>query len=261
MKQPKNRGPKTAAPTRKPVRLRAFHQAKWDEEVIFELSTKGERGILVPPVENGVAEEIGDGISAIPEELRRKSRPALPEISQMRVLKHYLRLSQQTLGADLNVDIGQGTCTVKYNPKINDALAAVPKVAELHPLQNESTVQGALEILYQTDRFMREISGLDRFSFQPASGSAAILAMASIIQGYHEARAEGHIRDEVITTIFSHPSDAAAAAVKGYKVITIFQTEDGLPDLDALRKSVSRAYGRSPDHESGRHRYLQSADR
>jgi glycine dehydrogenase subunit 2 len=224
----------------KPVRLRAFHQAKWDEEVIFELSTKGERGILVPPVEPAIEEEIGDGISAIPENLRRKAQPALPEISQMRVLKHYLRLSQQTLGADLNVDIGQGTCTVKYNPKINDVLAASHKVAELHPLQSESTIQGALEILYKTDLFMREISGLDRFSFQPASGSAAILAMASIIQAYHESRGEGKVRDEVITTIFSHPSDAAAAAVKGYKVITIHQTEDGLPDLEALRRSISK---------------------
>jgi glycine dehydrogenase subunit 2 len=240
MNTPKNRGLEGAAPKDKPARLRAFHQAKWDEEVIFELSTKGERGILVPPVEEAVEEEVGDGISAIPENLRRKARPALPEISQMRVLKHYLRLSQQNLGADLNVDIGQGTCTIKYNPKINDVLAASPKVAELHPLQSESTVQGALEILYKTDLFMREISGLDRFSFQPASGSAAILAMASIIQAYHESRGEGKIRDEVITTIFSHPSDAAAAAVKGYKVITIYQTEDGLPDLDALRKSVSK---------------------
>jgi glycine dehydrogenase subunit 2 len=224
----------------KPVRLRAFHQAKWDEEIIFELSTGGERGILVPAVEPAIEKEIGDGISAVPENLRRNARPALPEISQMRVLKHYLRLSQQNLGADLNVDIGQGTCTIKYNPKINDVLAASPKVAELHPYQSESTIQGALEIFYKTDLFMREISGLDRFSFQPASGSAAILAMASIFQAYHEWRGEGKVRDEVITTIFSHPSDAAAAAVKGYRVITIHQAEDGLPDLEALRRSISQ---------------------
>jgi len=221
------------------MKPRAFHQAKWDEEVIFELSTTGERGILVPPVEKGIEDEVGDGISGVPEFLRRKVPPALPEISQMRVLKHYLRLSQHTLGADLNVDIGQGTCTVKYNPKIYDVLAASPKSAELHPLQDESTVQGALEIIYRTDLFMREISGLDRFSFQPASGSAAILAMASIIQAWHQTRGEGKTRDEVITTIFSHPSDAAAAAVKGYKVVTIHQTDDGLPDIEALKRAVS----------------------
>ena len=222
------------------MKLRQFHQAKWDEEVIFELGTKGERGIVVPPVEKAVADEIGDGLSAVPAHLRRRTPPALPEISQMRVLKHYLRLSQHILGADLNVDIGQGTCTIKYNPKINDALAASPKVTDLHPFQDESTVQGALEIIYRTDLFMREISGLDRFSSQPASGSAAILAMASMIQAWHETRGEGKTRDEVITTIFSHPSDAAAAAVKGYKVVTIYQTEDGLPDLEALKLAVSK---------------------
>ena len=221
------------------MKLRAFHQAKWDEEVIFELNAPGERGILVPPAEKAVFDAVGDGISAVPEALRRKTPPALPEISQMRVLKHYLRLSQENLGADLNVDIGQGTCTVKYSPKVNDILAASSKAAELHPLQDESTVQGALEIFHGLDLFFREISGLDRFSFQPASGAAAILAMVSIIQAWHESRGEGGTRDEIITTIFSHPSDAAAAAVKGYKVITIHQTEDGLPDLEALKKAVS----------------------
>ncbi len=221
------------------MRLRAFHQAKWDEEVIFELSAPGERGLLVPPAEPEVAEAVGDGLSAIPETMRRKTPPALPEISQMRVLKHYLRLSQENLGADLNVDIGQGTCTIKYSPKVNDVLAASPKAADLHPLQDDRTVQGALEIFHALDLFLREVSGLDRFSFQPASGSAAILAMVSIIQAWHESRGEGATRDEIITTIFSHPSDAAAAAVKGYKVITIRQTEDGLPDLEALKRAVS----------------------
>ncbi len=221
-------------------RLRQFHQAKWDEEVIFELGVPGERGILVRPVEKDVEDEVGDGLSEIPGGLRREKPPALPEVSQMRVLKHFLRLSQHTLGADLNVDIGQGTCTVKYNPKVNDVLAASPKAAELHPLQDDTTVQGALEILHKTDLFLREVSGLDRFSFQPGSGSAAILAMASIIQAYHESRGEGAVRDEIITTIFSHPSDAAAAAVKGYKVVTIHQTPDGLPDIKALKSAVGK---------------------
>ena len=178
------------------MKLRAFHQAKWDEEVIFELSEKGQRGILVPPVEKGIEDEVGDGISALPVSLRRQVPPALPEISQMRVLKHYLRLSQHTLGADLNVDIGQGTCTVKYNPKINDVLAASPKAAELHPLQDESTVQGALEIMYRTDLFLREISGLDRFSFQPASGSAAIFFFVDAEQCAKRADIRHHFRPE-----------------------------------------------------------------
>ncbi|MBW1947627.1 MAG: glycine dehydrogenase subunit 2, partial [Deltaproteobacteria bacterium] len=83
-----------------------FHQAKWDEPVIFELHNPGERGILVPEVEQEIQDAVGDGISSIPENMRRKSKPALPEVSQMRVLKHFLRLSQHTLGADFNIDIG-----------------------------------------------------------------------------------------------------------------------------------------------------------
>jgi glycine dehydrogenase subunit 2 len=221
-------------------RLRNFHQAKWDEEVIFELSTKGERGILVPEVEPEIKEIVGDGISSLPENMLRKEPPALPEVAQMRVLKHFLRLSQQNLGADLNIDIGQGTCTVKYNPKINEVLASSKKASALHPCQDESTIQGALQIMYEMDLFFREISGLDRFTLQTSSGSHAIMTMASIIRKYHESRGEGSERDEIITTIFSHPSDAAAAGVKGYKVVTIYYNEEGLPDIESLKKAVSR---------------------
>jgi len=220
-------------------KLRDFHQAKWDEPIIFELNTEGERGILIPELEREIEKCVGDGISELPENMVRKKPPALPEISQMRVLKHYLRLSQQCLGADFNVDIGQGTCTMKYSPKINDVLASSPKVTKLHPFQDESTVQGALEIMYRLDMFLREISGLSRFSFQPGGGSSAIFAMASIMFAYFQSRGEAEERNEIITTIFSHPSDAAAAAVKGYKVITIYPDEAGLPEAEALRKAVS----------------------
>ena len=215
-----------------------FHQAKWDEELIFELHKPGERGFVVAPVEPGIEAEVGDGLSALPTCMVRQEAPGLPEVGQMRVVKHFMRLSQENLGGDLNIDIGQGTCTIKYNPKINDVLAADPRIARLHPLQDESTVQGALEVLHSLDLYMREISGMDRFSFQPASGSAAILNMVSIIQAYHKDRSEDGTRDEIITTIFSHPSDAAAAAVKGYKVVTLFQNEDGLPTVEDLKKVV-----------------------
>lgn len=219
-------------------RIRNFHQAKWDEPIIFELSTKGERGILIPEVEKEIEEVVGDGLSVIPENMIRKEPPALPEISQMRVLKHYLRLSQQCLGADLNIDLGQGTCTMKYSPQVNKGLSRSYKVTELHPLQDESTVQGALEIMYNLGVFLEEISGMDRFTFQPGGGSSAIFAMASIIQAHHDFNGESE-RDEIITTIFSHPSDAAAAAVKGYKVVTLYPGEDGLVEVEALEKAVS----------------------
>jgi glycine dehydrogenase subunit 2 len=230
----------------KPFILRkGFHQAKWDEPVVFELHNPGESGILVEEAEEAIQTAVGNGLSGIPENMRRKTLPALPEISQMRVLKHFLRLSQHTLGADFNIDIGQGTCTMKYSPKVNESFVRSPRSAELHPKQDEETVQGALEIMYKLDAFLQEISGLDKFTFQPGGGAAAILAMVSIIQKFHEVQAQGkgqsqgQVRDEIITTIFSHPSDAAAAAVKGYKVITLYPGEYGLPEIEALRKAVS----------------------
>lgn len=221
------------------TKSRKFHQAKWDEPILFELSNKGERGILMPAAEEEIEAEVGDGISSLPPHVVRKDPPALPELSQMRVVKHYLRLSQENLGADLNVDVGQGTCTMKYSPKINEHFAGSPKFAALHPLQHESTVQGILEIMYQLDLFLREISGLARFSCQPGAGSQAILAMSSIVQSYHESRGEGDKRNEIITTMFSHPSDYAAASVKGYRVINLLPNTEGLPDLEALKAAVS----------------------
>lgn len=223
--------------SQRPLRVRkAFHQAKWDEELIFELHKPGETGVAVAPVEPGVAAAV-PGVAALPEGLLRQRAPGLPEVGQMRVLKHFVRLSQQNLGADFTVDIGQGTCTMKYSPKVNDVLAANPKMAKLHPLQDPSTVQGILEVIHALDLCLREVSGMDAFTMQPASGSVAILGMVSLIRAYHASRGEAH-RDEILTTIFSHPSDAAAAAVKGYKVITLMQGPDGLPTVEDLRKAV-----------------------
>ncbi len=221
------------------AKVRNFHQAKWDEEIIFELDTPGQCGVLSPQIEPEIEQLVGDCLSTLPQNMKRVQPPALPEVSQMRVLKHFLRLSQQCLGADFNIDIGQGTCTVKYNPKINEVLAGNENASQIHPLQDQSTVQGALEIMYKLESFLKEISGMDRFSLQPSSGSSAIFIMASIIQAYHKSRGQAEQRDEIITTIFSHPSDAAAAAVKGYKVITLYQNEDGLPEVEALKKVVS----------------------
>ena len=219
--------------------LRRFHQAKWDEPIIFELSREGQRGILVPEFESGPAAGTEDATTALPEHMRRKEPPNLPELSQPEVLRHYVRLSQENLGADLNVEIGQGTCTMKYSPKINERLAAHPKLANLHPLQAEETVQGILEILYRFEQILKEISGLDRFSLQPPAGSAAIYANAAMIRAYHASRGEADRRDEMITTIFSHPSNAACAQTAGFKVITLYPDEDGYPDLDALKAAVS----------------------
>jgi glycine dehydrogenase subunit 2 len=220
-------------------RLRRFHQARWDEPIIFELSQEGQRGILLPEVEEEIRERVGDAMASLPEYMRRKLPPGLPELSQPQVLRHYVRLSQENLGTDLNIDVGQGTCTMKYSPKINDALARAPKVADLHPLQDEDTVQGILEVMYRFEQILKEISGLGRFSLQPGAGSAAIYTNVSIIRAYHAKSGEEDQRDEIITTIFSHPSNAACAKTAGYKVITLYPDEDGYPDLEALKVAVS----------------------
>lgn len=218
--------------------VRDFHQAKWDEPIIFELSTPGERGIIVPAAEKEIESQVGDGFSAIPENLRRKSDLKLPEIAQHRVLRHYTRLSQETLGADVNLEIGQGTCTVKYSPKINELIARSSKVTELHPLQDPDTVQGMLEIMYKMDKSLQAISGMDRFTFQPSGGSQAIYTMAALVRAYHEKNGNDQ-KDEIITTIYSHPSDAAAPVVAGYKIKYIFPDEQGYPDLEAFKLAVS----------------------
>lgn len=221
------------------LNLRRFHQARWDEPVIFELSCEGQRGILVPEVEEEIAHQVEDILATLPGHMRRKEPPRLPQLSQPQVLRHYMRLSQENLGADLNVEIGQGTCTMKYSPKVNEQLANHPKLTELHPLQDEDTVQGILEIMFRFEQILKEISGMDRFSLQPAAGSAAIYANVSMMRAYYESRGEAGQRDEVITTIFSHPSNAACARTAGFSVITLYPDEDGYPDLDALKAAVS----------------------
>ena len=220
-------------------RPRRFHQASWDEPVIFELSQPGARGVLVPQAEPGIIEEVGDVTATLPESLRRRRPPALPEMSQVHVLRHYARLSQENLGVDLNIDIGQGTCTMKYSPKVNDQLARSPNMMDLHPLQDESTVQGILEVMWRLEQCLKEISGMERVSLQPGAGSAAIYANVAMVRAYHEACGEGSQRDEVITTIFSHPSNAACAKVAGYKIITIYPDADGYPDIGAFKAATA----------------------
>ena len=218
---------------------RRFHQASWDEPIIFELSVPGARGVLPPATEPGITAVVGNPAAELPEAIGRSALPSLPELSQVHVLRHYDRLSQETLGVDLNIDVGQGTCTMKYSPKVNDQLVRSAKVADVHPAQDPETYQGTLEILWRLERMLAEISGMDRVSLQPTSGSAAIWANVAMIRAWHASRGDGDRRDEVITTIFSHPSNAAAAKVAGYKVITLYPDADGYPDIDALRAAVS----------------------
>jgi glycine dehydrogenase subunit 2 len=219
--------------------LRKFHQARWDEPIILEMSVPGERGILVRKVEKGVRDEVGDGVSAIPADLRRSVPAKLPEVNQVRVLRHFMHLSQETMGTDVTIDISQGTCTMKYSPKVQEHIATRhPGMAEVHPLQPDISLQGLLEIIYKLEGFLREISGLDRFTFQPGGGAQGVYTGASIVRAYHAARGDVN-RTEVITTMFSHPCDSAAPATAGYKIITLMPDELGYPDINALKAALS----------------------
>ncbi|HHX51412.1 MAG TPA: glycine dehydrogenase subunit 2, partial [Clostridia bacterium] len=221
------------------VKVGRYHQARWCEPFIMEKGTPGERGIMVPLPEQEVKTLIGNIENLIPAGMKRKKAPVLPELSQMQVLRHYLRLSQETIGTDINIDIGLGTCTMKYNPKVHEMIVRLPKVMELHPLQDEDTIQGMLKIMYDTGEFLKEISGMDKVSLQPSGGSQAIYSNVSVIRAYHEANGEGTQRNEIITTMLSHPGNPGCASTAGYKIINLYPGNDGLPDMEALKAAVS----------------------
>ncbi|MEJ2097589.1 MAG: hypothetical protein P8Y38_10755 [Deltaproteobacteria bacterium] len=205
----------------KPVKLKNYHAAAWDEPLIMGMGHSGEIGISVAEADPDVAQAVGKAEDLVPEKMRRPKPPHLPEISQYHVLQHFLRLSQMTMGMETGVDIGEGTCTMKYSPKVNEALVRLPQVTELHPLQNEETLQGLLEILYRLEGFLKEISGMDAFSFQPGGGSHATYTNACLVRQYHACKGELSQRNEMITTLFSHPCDAATPATAGFKVINL----------------------------------------
>ncbi len=221
------------------ARVRNYHQAHWDEPIIFELSSPGARGIIPPEPEQEIRNLAGDVVALLPARMRRKEIPKLPEVDQKHVLAHYLHLSQETLGSNLHPDMSLGTCTMKYNPRVHEDLVNDPRFAHLHPSQDEETVQGILEIYYRFEQILKEISGMDRFTLQPGGGAHAVFTAASIIRAYHESRGELSKRNEVITTMFSHPCDAASPATAGFNIITLMPDKNGYPDLDALKAAVS----------------------
>ncbi|MEW5722147.1 MAG: aminomethyl-transferring glycine dehydrogenase subunit GcvPB [Thermodesulfobacteriota bacterium] len=219
-------------------KIRKYHSAVWNNPIIMELGTPGERGVLVPRAEKEIESLVGRAEELIPDNMRRRDLPKLPELSQPQISRHYLQLSQQTLGMEINID-AEGTATMKYSPKVHEQVIRTPQLAEVHPYQDDDTMQGVLEIVYQLSRFLSEISGIDHFTFQPQGGSHATYAHACLLRAYHADRGELERRSEVITTIFSHPCNAATAAAAGFKVITLMPDPDGYPDLEALKAALS----------------------
>jgi glycine cleavage system P protein (glycine dehydrogenase) subunit 2 len=219
------------------TRLRRYHAAVWDEPLVMELSREGRRGLVVPEAEQEVRGRVGDASALLPPAIRRTERPALPELSEPDVLRHYLHLSQETLGM-MGISLF-GTCTMKYNPRLGEAFAARPELAELHPYQDEETLQGVLQLVYGLDEILRALSGMDQFVFQAGGGAHAAYTFVCIARAYHAERGALGRRDEVITTIQAHPCNAATAAAAGFKVVTLMLEENGYPSLDALRAAVS----------------------
>mgnify|MGYP001107235950 CR=1 FL=1 len=121
-----------------------YQAVRWHEPVIYELNRKGMENQIIPSAEKEIRMEVGDILSCIPAKIQRTSLPELPELSEPEIFRHYLRLSQQTFGFDSGINIGLGTCTMKYNPKINELLTRLPELTEVHPLQDEETIQGIL---------------------------------------------------------------------------------------------------------------------
>lgn len=224
---------------RTPSETPAFHQARWSEPLIMTLGSPGRRGVMPPRTSEKVAGNLKEALAAVPPDLRRSEAPDLPELSQPEVVRHFTRLSQMVLGANVAVSLGLGTTTMKYNPVIHELITRSSKLADIHPEQDAETIQGTLEIIYRLGEYLSAISGMDRFSLQPGGGSQGILSNALTMRAFHAARGEDSVRDEVVTTIFSHPADAAAPAMAGYKVVSLYPDERGFPSLAALEASLS----------------------
>lgn len=216
---------------------RRYHAPVWSEPLIMEMGARGRRGQHAPLAEDAVR-ATGTVASFVAPQMRRKALPALPEMSEPDVLHHYLRLSQQTMGM-FGVSLF-GTCTMKYNPRAGEALASRPYVAELHPDQPVESLQGVLAALDRMNEILRRLSGMDQFVFQAAGGADAAYLFACLARGWHGARGELGVRDEIITSIQSHPCNPATAAAAGFKVVTLPLGPRGYPELDALKAAVSK---------------------
>jgi len=218
-----------------------YHAVRWQEPVIYELGAKGRRGFKVPEAEPRLKKAVGDVVGTIPGKMRRRAPPPLPELSEPEVVKHFVRLSQLTFGVDSGINAGVGTCTMKYSPRVNEALVRSPKLTELHPLQDEGSVQGVLELMYTLERMLCEIAGMDAFSLQPRGGAHAVFTNARIIDAYLKERGERKAKDEIVTIVLSHPCNGASPAAAGFKVRTVYPNmETGVPDIESFKQAVSK---------------------
>ena len=198
--------------------------------LIFELSKEGRKGYSLPKHNFGAYE--------VPAALRRKEDAALPECDELTVVRHYTNLSNNNFGVDTGF-YPLGSCTMKYNPKINEEMAALPQFLNLHPEQPAHTVAGAQALVALLERSLCALTGLAHFTFKPYAGAHGELTGLMTIDNYHRSRGDLQ-RKKVIVPDSAHGTNPASAAVCGLEIIEVKSGADGLVDLDDLRRIVEQ---------------------
>lgn len=197
-------------------------------KLLFEKSVAGRKMSILPPCDVAVRD--------LPQTFERKQSLDLPELSEIDVDRHYSALERRTHGVN-NGFYPLGSCTMKYNPRINEAVAAMEGFTEIHPLQPEHTVQGCLEVICLAEKYLGEITGMDAMTFQPAAGAHGELTGILLFKKYHESRGDLK-RNKIIVPDSAHGTNPATAIMAGMKVVNITSGADGCVDLDKLRAAV-----------------------
>jgi glycine cleavage system P protein (glycine dehydrogenase) subunit 2 len=210
---------------------RWFTAAADDELTIFERSKPGRRAFVAPPLD--VPERPLDEL--LPPSLRRSEPPRLPEVAEPEIVRHYNRLSKRNFDLDTGF-YPLGSCTMKHNPKLHERVAGLPGHAKLHPLQDPSRAQGALELMWRLQDALGEISGLPYVSLQPSAGSHGELAGVLLTRAFHED--QGERRTKVLTPDTSHGTNPATVTMAGYEVVKVGTDVHGNVDLDDLRSKA-----------------------
>lgn len=204
-----------------------------DFPLIFEMSKEGRKGYQLPELDVPDVDLDAD----FEEDYIRKEAPELPEVSELQIVRHYTALSNRNHGIDSGF-YPLGSCTMKYNPKINEEIVRLPGFSFVHPYQDEETVQGAMELMYDLQTSLENITGMHKFTLQSAAGAQGEWAGLMMIRAYHEANGDTE-RTEVIVPDSAHGTNPASAAVAGFKAVTVKTNDRGLVDLDDLKRVVS----------------------
>ena len=167
----------------------------------------------------------------------RQQAPVLPEVSELDLVRHFTGLSKRNSGID-NVFYPLGSCTMKYNPRIHEEMASLPGFASLHPQTPEDMSQGNLQILYETEEMLSEITGMDAFTLQPAAGAQGELVGIMLIQAYHNDNEPGHHRHKILIPDSAHGTNPASASLCGFDCVTIKSDENGGVDIEDLKANL-----------------------